>query len=182
MIKTGGWLESGLFTWWAQWTGVKCGASWGICFWFFFSSLIVLCSENWQCYGFITREGVEIAHFWGLPERAAVCCAGCCGRFLRGNSQGGGGEEQGFTLSCFISYLSKPLQKPAPKTTECKGSSRGNNSAASSECYCRNKRWTTCFVGLNRRWTRDNMEKGLSAWTLWVLLVLENTIRCLKAL
>lgn len=44
-----------------------------------------------------------------------------------------------FTLSCFISYLNMPLQKPTPKTTECKRSSRGNNSDINSQCYCRNE-------------------------------------------
>lgn len=130
LIKPDSWLESELLTWWAQWTGVKCAASWGLCFCFFFNSLIVLCSETWHWQGFIIREGVKPAHFWGLLGSAGVCCAGCCGRFLRGNSRGGG--KQGFTLSSFISYLKRPLQKPAPKTTESKGSSRGNNSAANS--------------------------------------------------
>lgn len=37
-----------------------------------------------------------------------------------------------FTLSCFISYLNMPLLKPTPKTTTCKGSSRGSNSGVNS--------------------------------------------------
>lgn len=37
-----------------------------------------------------------------------------------------------FMLSCFISYLNMPLLKPTPKTTACKGSSRGSNSGVNS--------------------------------------------------
>ena len=73
----------------------------------------------------------------GLTEPTAEGCRVCCVCWGLLCCVAVGSSEEihvvgEFTLSCFISYLNMPLLKPTPKTTTCKGSSRGNNSGSNS--------------------------------------------------